>query len=188
MLRPWRLTRTPQARAVYEFLTEHGLTATWMTEYRRPLGEPPEAPDPGMAVGVREPAAVEALAAPVEQLVDGERVVAAVEDGVPRGYLFLSVDATHRIHPLERELRFEEAYVRRVFVDPDHRQRGVASALLAVACREARAMGATEATALVALDNGPSRALFRRCGFTAARERRYARAGPLSWRSVRAPG
>jgi hypothetical protein len=38
VLSPWRLTRTPQVRAVREFLTEHGLTATWMTEYRRSLG------------------------------------------------------------------------------------------------------------------------------------------------------
>lgn len=48
MLRPWRLTRTQQVRAVYEFLTEHGLTATWMTECRRPLAALPAATTPAL--------------------------------------------------------------------------------------------------------------------------------------------
>ena len=185
MLRPWRLTRTDRARAVYEFLAERGVTATWMTEFRRPLATPTEAAPPAAVdVGPREPAVVEELGAPVEQLLDDERVVAATEDGAPRGYLFLSVDATHHIHPLERELHVEGAYLRRVFVAPEHRGRGVAAALVAAACRAASAE-ADAATALVALDNGPSRALFRGCGFAPARAYRYARAGPLTWRSTR---
>ena len=128
---------------------------------------------------------VDPLGAPTGELRRGEVVLAAVEDGDPRGYLFLSVDAVHDIVPLERAVEFEGAYVRRVFVAPEHRQRGIASALLAAACEEASDRGATRATALVARDNAPSRMLFERHGFVSEREHLYARLGPLSVRTVR---
>ena len=137
------------------------------------------------AVEVCDPSTVAPLEAPVEELQSDELVVAALEDGRPRGYLFCSIDATHEIHPLERALSFEGAYIRRVFVDPDHRNRGIATAMVGETCRLARERGAERATALVALDNSPSRALFERHGFEPRRRRRYVRVGPLSHRSVR---
>ncbi|QRV13675.1 GNAT family N-acetyltransferase [Haloterrigena salifodinae] len=191
MPRLWRLTRNRYGRAVYDALARRGITATEMIEYVAELEDAPAA-DGGAqrsayAVETCDPSTVAALDAPIEELQSDELVVAALEDGRPRGYLFCSVDATHEIHPLERELRFEGAYIRRVFVDPDHRNRGIATALVGETCRLARERGAERATALVALDNSPSRALFERRGFDPRRRRRYVRVGSFSHRSVRPP-
>jgi ribosomal protein S18 acetylase RimI-like enzyme len=191
----WRFTRNRYGRAVYDALTARGVTATWMCEYVRRLdtdeavhSDPSDAGDrtgDAFTVGSCDPACVTSLDAPVEQLLEGERVVAAFDGDTPLGYLFLSVDATHDIEPLERSMTFEGAYVRRVFVAPAHRQRGVASGLLRAARRRANEDGASRITALVALDNAPSRGLFEKHGFEAVRDYRYVRAGPFDARSRR---
>jgi len=182
----WRVTRNRYGRAVYDALTDAGITATVMTEYVRSLtGSPPVgAGDRPYDVEASDPGRVAPLDAPTHELRADETALAAVEDGVPLGYLFCSVDASLEIHPLERRLSFDGAYVRRVYVDPDHRQRGVGTALVAGACRRAADRGADRASALVALDNRPSRSLFERLGFEPRRDRRYVRVGPLSARSV----
>lgn len=190
MVELWRLTRNRYGRAVYDALGRAGITATEMIEYVRPLegtaSTPPfDSGDRPCSIERCEPDRVAALDAPTHELADGEEIVAAAVDGEARGYLFCSVDATHEIHPLERELAFDGAYVRRVYVDPTHRGQGLASGMLAVACDWAAERGATEATALVAIDNRPSRGLFESHGFTAERKRRYARVGPLSARTTR---
>lgn len=197
----WRLTRNRYGRALYEALTERGVTATWMSEYVRPLGVGDAGPDcsrkgpavdltaggPGahVSVTVCEPERVKPLGAPVGELVDDERVIAAFDGERPLGYLFVSVDATLRVAVLERSMTFDGAYLRRVYVAPDHRQRGIASALLGAACHLADGAGAERATALVARDNRPSRGLFEKHGFDVRREHRYLRVGPLSLRSTR---
>ncbi|MFC7139305.1 GNAT family N-acetyltransferase [Halosimplex aquaticum] len=181
----WRLTRNRYGRTVYDGLAAVGVTATWMREYvADPKSVPSPDPPSGVSVGEVDPSRVAALDAPVGELVDGERVVATTDGDEAVGYLFCSTDATHRIHPLERRLSFDGAYIRRVFVAPEHRQRGVASALVRAACQWARERDADRATALVALDNRPSRALFEKHGFVAERAHRYVRLGPLSTRSV----
>lgn len=179
----WRFTRNRYGRAVYDALARLGITATVMDEYVRSLDTLPDPPDYRVERCGAE--AVNSLDAPTRELLDGEEVVAAFEDDRPLGYLFLSVDATHEIHPLERSLSFDGAYIRRVFVAPAHRERGVATALVASACRRAHERGAERASALVAVDNRPSRTLFERLGFQARHRRRYARVGPLTHRSVR---
>jgi GNAT superfamily N-acetyltransferase len=181
----WRLTRNRYGRAVYDALARAGITATVMDEFVRSLGTLPDVGDD--RIERCDPSTVARLDAPTGELLTDEEVLAAFEDGRAVGYLFLSVDATHRIHPLERPLSFEGAYLRRVFVAPDHRERGVASALVAAACERAQDRGADRASALVAVDNRPSRRLFERLGFSPRRRRRYARVGPLSHRSVREP-
>jgi ribosomal protein S18 acetylase RimI-like enzyme len=186
MVELWRLTRNRYGRACYDQLQAVGVTATVMSEYVATLdGSGRESRE--TAVTVEHPARSQAveLAAPTDELVDGETVLAAVDGATPLGYLFYSVDATHHIDPLERSLSFEGAYIRRVYVDPTHRQRGVASALVEAACRLAVEDGAKRATALVARDNVPSRALFDSHGFDPVRDRRYVRLGPVSHRSVR---
>lgn len=193
----WRLTRNRYGRAAYDALARAGVTATRLVEYVRPLADPadptpapaaaalPDAtPDAGVSVGAVDPGTVVDAGAPVEELRADEEVVAAREDGATRGYLFCSVDAVHRVHPLEEDLSFDGAYVRRVFVDPDHRRRRVATALVAAACRRAADRGARRATALVAVDNRPSRLLFERTGFEPRRVHTYARVGPLARRSM----
>lgn len=181
----WRLTRNRYGRALYDRLTAAGLTATWMTEYRADPATVPTAEEGAVETGVVDPAAVEPLDAPVAALRPGEDVIAGFVDGEPVGYLFHSVGVTHHIEPLERELTFDGGYLRRVFVEPAHRQRGVASALLARACERAARRGVTRVTALVARDNVPSRALFESHGFDPARRHLYGRFGPLAYRSVR---
>jgi ribosomal protein S18 acetylase RimI-like enzyme len=158
---------------------------TWMSEYVRSLDEPRDRePDCSYVVTSCDPSRVAPLGAPVGQLVDGETVIGAFEDGMPLGYLFLSVDAVIDIRPLERELAFEDGYIRRVFVALEHRQRGVAGALLRCACARAHKRGASRATALVARDNVPSRALFESRGFRVNRDHRYVRIDPWSYYST----
>ncbi|MDS0475206.1 GNAT family N-acetyltransferase [Natrinema sp. 1APR25-10V2] len=184
----WRLTRNRYGRTAYDALARMGLTATVMTEYVATLEQATfDTADAGaFSVEVCEPGQVAPLDAPVDELRPDERVIAALEDGRLRGYCFCSVDAAHEIHPLERTLAFDGAYIRRVFVDRDHRNRGIATAIVAEACRQARERGVRRATALVALDNSPSRRLFERHGFEPRRRRRYVRAGPLTHRATRA--
>jgi len=185
MVELWRLTRNRYGRACYDRLQSLGLTATVMTEYATTLDGTPQKPaESPLTVERSDAASVAPLDAPTDQLVDGETVLAAFDGATPLGYLFYSLDATHRIAPLERALSFDGAYLRRVYVAPDHRQRGVASTLVAAARRRARRQGADRATALVARDNVPSRALFESHGFEAVVDRRYVRVGPVSYRSA----
>lgn len=165
-----------------------GITATVMIEYVATLEGAAFDTESAGAYSVErcEPAQVATLDAPVGELRPDERVIAALEGGKPRGYCFCSIDAAHEIHPLERTLAFDGAYIRRAFVDPDHRNRGIATAIIAEACRQARERGVRRATALVALDNSPSRRLFERHGFEPRRRRRYVRVGPFSHRATRA--
>jgi ribosomal protein S18 acetylase RimI-like enzyme len=180
-----RLVRNPYGRTVYDRLQAAGVTMTWMSEYVRSLDEPRDRePDCSYVVTSCDPSRVAPLGAPVGQLVDGETVIGAFEDGMPLGYLFLSVDAVIDIRPLERELAFEDGYIGRVFVVPEHRQRGVAGALLRCACGRAHKRGASRVTALVARDNVPSRALFESHGFRVNRDHRYVRIGPWSYYST----
>ncbi|RXK48004.1 GNAT family N-acetyltransferase [Halorientalis pallida] len=175
-----RLVRNRYGRAVYERLQAAGVTATVMSEYGRQLPSDVAADADDLRVEICEPARVQTLDAPTDELVDGEVVVGAFADGAPLGYLFSSVDATLSIHPLERDLSFDGVYVRRVFVAPDHRGQGIAGALLDHTLAHASEAGAERATALVARDNVPSRALFESRDFTVRRSHRYVRVGPVA--------
>jgi ribosomal protein S18 acetylase RimI-like enzyme len=184
MVELWRLTRNRYGRACYDRLQAMGVTATVMTEYVATLsGELGTDDDGSPTVEACDADRAAPLDAPTDELVDGETVLAAFGGATPLGYLFYSVDATHHIHPLERDLAFEGAYLRRVYVAPEHRQRGVASALVTAARERAHRQGAERATALVARDNVPSRALFEAHGFEGVRDRRYVRVGPFVYRS-----
>ena len=187
MSRLWRLTRNRCGRVLYESLASVGVTGTVMYEYVRSLEGPVVEPqsDPGRTVEECPPSALDALDVPTDDLEPGETVLAAREGEALSGYLFLSTDTTHCIRPLERELTFEGAYLRRVYVRPSQRNRGVATDLVAAACRRAADRGAGRATALVAIDNRPSRRLFAHQGFRPQRARWYVRIGPLTGRSVR---
>jgi [ribosomal protein S18]-alanine N-acetyltransferase len=55
-----------------------------------------------------------------------------------------------------------------VSVRPEHRRRGVASALTASAEREVRARGFDRLRLTVGVDNEPAQALYRRCGYVDA--------------------
>jgi ribosomal protein S18 acetylase RimI-like enzyme len=53
-------------------------------------------------------------------------------------------------------------------VQPAYRGRGIAQALIAASVEAGRRAGAVTARALVEIENAPSQAAFRRCGFTAS--------------------
>jgi GNAT superfamily N-acetyltransferase len=71
-----------------------------------------------------------------------------------------------------------------VFVHPDHRNRGVATALVSRAREWARERGADAVHALVALDNRPSRWTFEANGFEPRHEHVYYRLFRLTHRSI----
>ncbi|WP_136603492.1 GNAT family N-acetyltransferase [Salinigranum halophilum] len=187
MTQLWRFTRNRYGRAVYDTLARAGITATVMYEYVTNLDSTRdrESVQAGYDVDGCNPGRIEPLDAPVDELQHDERIIVAFEEGEPRGYLFVSIDVTHQIVPLEQTVSFDGAYIRRVYVHPAHRNRGIATALVAAACQWAADRDAGRATALVALDNKPSRRLFEQSGFEPRRVHRYARIGPVTHRSVR---
>ena len=203
MVSLWRLTRNQYGRTLYELLAQAGITATAMRQYAVDLpnktatevGKPIRADSSSHASVhtwtsesnsqfsiVSRPDAPASLDAPLAEKLPAETVLTVCENGVARGYLFISVNTTVPIDVLECKLSFNGAYIRRVYVDQAHRNRGVATALITAANRYASARDATQAVALVAIDNRPSQALFETCGFTVRSTRVYARIGPLSIR------
>ena len=183
MIEAWRLVRNPYGRAAYERLRDAGVTATLMTEYGLRLPAPAsDRPEHDVTTDVVAPDRVAAIGAPTAALQPDEVVIAALDGGSPVGYLFCSLDATHVVDPLERVRSFDGAYLRRVFVAPEHRDRGVATALVSTACEWAHERDAGSVTALVARDNVPSRRLFERGGFEPERSHLYIRLGSISVR------
>lgn len=187
MLELWRLTRTPYGRAVYDWFARRGLTAARMHEYVAHLdGDPPAASLPGDL----ELAVVDAPSATGDhehfaELAADEVVVAARNGDRHVGHLFVSADHERYVDPLEQRQTFPGAYVRRVFVDSEHRNRGVASGLLARALGVAAdRFDAETAHALVAVDNRPSQWLFESAGFEVRRTHAYYRAFDWSHRST----
>jgi ribosomal-protein-alanine N-acetyltransferase len=66
----------------------------------------------------------------------------------------------------------DELHINNLAVSPEHRRRGVASALLRRILCEGAALGATRATLEVRRSNGEAQALYERFGFTVAAVRR----------------
>jgi RimJ/RimL family protein N-acetyltransferase len=64
-----------------------------------------------------------------------------------------------------------------MWVDPAHRGRGVAAALIGELVAWARAEGSPSIALWVAEDNNPARRLYERCGFVATGERDVMRPG-----------
>jgi ribosomal protein S18 acetylase RimI-like enzyme len=121
---------------------------------------------------------------PFAELISDEHIVAAVSGDDVAGYLFVSVDATHHIHPLETEVSFDGGYIRRLYVDPRYRQRGLATILVQRACDHVAADGAEQVHALVALDNRPSQWVFEANGFERTQKHSYVYVFGHSRRSV----
>ena len=186
----WRLTRNQYARNIYDALKALGITATKMYEYRAELEQtssPYHLTTPAeTSIDLVPASEVDSLdinidfSLPVDPL-DGEWIVIASVDGRPVGRTLVTDTPRPYVDPLERTIRISGAYVRRVFVVPERRGRGVASATLRAAMALAQdELGAANATALIAADNKPSQGLFEGCGFERVGVHEYARVGPLS--------
>jgi ribosomal protein S18 acetylase RimI-like enzyme len=182
----WRFTRTETARRVYETLKRHGVTATQMEEYVVESSNADQSREPPVDIDIRvlgPPTArthTETHTA-FSELRDDERAVCAFAGDQLVGYLFLGApNLTYHIHPLESDVEFDGGYIRRVFVAPEARNRGIATALISRAVSESERRGARSVHALIARDNRPSQWAFEACGFSPVRVRSYYRIG--SWR------
>ncbi|ELZ79198.1 N-acetyltransferase [Haloferax sp. Atlit-6N] len=192
----WRLTRTETARRVYDALKARGLTATQMDEYVADADAADVGRDPPAGVEIRaldpaEATRFEARYDAFSELRGDETAVCAFDGGADEepvlvGYLFLGDPGlTYRVHPLEADVTFPGGYVRRVFVAPEARNRGIATALVSRAVAVAGERGAETVHALVARDNRPSQWTFESVGFRVARTRAYYRVGPWRRRRVK---
>lgn len=186
----WRLTRNQYTRRVYDALKNLGITATRMYEYRGGLEQTTamrsSATPAGTSIDCVPASEVDSLnidinfSLPID-IRNGEWAVIASVDGRPVGRTLVTDTPRPYVDSLERTIPVLGAYIRRVFVVPERRGQGVASATLRAAVALARdEFGADTATALIAADNKPSQGLFEDCGFKRVGVHEYARVGPLS--------
>lgn len=182
----WRLTRNRYGRALYEALAAAGVTATKMYRYEASVDaasrrNPPE----DVAVETRDPASLDPATYADFADPEPEDVAVVAEDGDRVvGYLFLTADRPKRVDPLAATFEFDGAYVWRVFVAPDRRGEGLATALVGNALAVARRTWVVEtACALVALDNRPSQWVFENNGFACREVLSYYRAFGIERRS-----
>lgn len=195
MVEYWRLTRTPTARRLYDAFKRAGLTATRMYEYVASLAAVDTGNRSPLPLGIRletyPPDGVEALSEDIDfsrpvEPHGGEWAVIAYADGRPVGRTLVSDEEAPYVEPLERSLPVSGAYVRRVFVHPDHRGAGIASSLLLDSLVVARdELNCDTATALIAADNEPSQRLFEGRGFRRLQAHDYVRVAWLSRYRVR---
>ncbi|WP_049905267.1 GNAT family N-acetyltransferase [Haloferax gibbonsii] len=188
MVNGWRLTRNPSMRRVYDVLKARGITATRLCEYRADLGQTDATKSPSTPSGT----SLEVLSAseatsrrldidfsiPVD-LRDGEWLVIACDDDRPVSRTLVTDAPRPYEGALEREVPVPGAYLRKVFVVPERRGQGLASATLRRALALARdELDVTTGTALIAADNKPSQWLFEQRGFERVAVHEYARLGP----------
>jgi ribosomal protein S18 acetylase RimI-like enzyme len=181
--RLWRVTRNPYGRVAYERLADLGVTGTIMYRYVRDPGPVPdrEAP-PDVEFDAPTPADAPDGGA-FEQLSRDDRAVLARVEGSVVGWTFVS-DRTVTVEALDRDVTVDGAYVWRVYVDPDQRNRGIATAMVARAVGLAeREFDRERCVALIAVDNRPSQRLFESLGFEPRRRHTYYRVGPWSRRT-----
>ena len=186
MIPLWRLVRNRYSRMVYETLSTAGLTVSRMVEYEVDLRErasldgtgPPDVP--AQASFHTAPARTDPIrrldldfSIPVTFL-DDEWVIAATAGGEAVGRSLVSAGQYPRVDALGGRMTFDGAYIRRVYVHPEWRNRGLARRLVAETLRVAnRQFGVDTATALIAPDNKPSRWAFEANGFEPVRRHDY---------------
>ncbi|UPM41960.1 GNAT family N-acetyltransferase [Halocatena salina] len=170
--RLWRLTRNEYGRAVYEALARRGVKGSLLYVYARSLhdGDDSDHTPDGITIDARRKRDLDAdISERAFQHLDStDIVVFARSDGQLLGHVVLSCTRPVYVAAIETTVgeASNTAYLWRLHVDPAHRQRGIGTALVAHARREAaRADGPTTITALVAIDNVPSRTLFETNGF-----------------------
>ncbi len=195
MIPVWRLVRNRHTRRVYETLSALGVTVSRMIEYEVYLDDRHDGEtDVAVPAGVSFESAP-ATAGPVRAMdldfsipvtfLDNEWVIAATVGGEAVGRALVSVGQHPHVDPLGERMRFNGAYVRRVYVEPAWRNRGVARRLVAGTLPVARTeLGADAASALVAPDNKPSRRVFGANGFEPVRHHDYLSVFDREWRRV----
>jgi ribosomal protein S18 acetylase RimI-like enzyme len=167
----WRLTRTEFGRTLYETLTQHGVKFSPLYVYARSLhgsnGDDRPISAEGITIESRWGSELDATGR-FEDLDPTDTAVLARANGNIVGHLFFSTARPVYASVVEMEMGVEPdtAYIWQLHVDPDHRQQRIGTALLQRACRVAARTDETRTvTALVAVDNTPSQALFETTGF-----------------------
>ena len=179
----WRVTRHERVRALHDRLAEAGVLLAQLDRFARETGGAVGTPvDPPADVGVRVRRAADGLPAALADapVAPGDRLVVARWGGDRVGYCVLS-DRPVYVPALRRRVRFEGAYLWRLFVESSARGRGIGTALIGEALTAAReAFGRDRLTALIAPDNLPSRRAFGRLGFRPVD--RFTTVGIRGWR------
>jgi ribosomal protein S18 acetylase RimI-like enzyme len=129
--------------------------ASWETDYPSILGQ--EVVDDGVEEWYGVDSVRDALGE------SGTRLLVATDDAVV-GFVHAVVDG-------------DEGHVLRLYVDPEHRRRGVGSRLLERACEELFERGADRVFALVLADNERGNAFYRDHGFEKVDENETTIAG-----------
>lgn len=164
----WRVTRHRTVRRLYERLDAAGVFCAQLDRFERDAAQL-QAVDGGGPEGVslRVTTAADHVPAHLEDapVAPGDRVVVVSREGDVVGCCCLS-DRPVYVPELHRRLTFDGAYLWRLYVEPEHRGRGVGTAIVARAVdASATVLDADRTVALVAPDNVPSRRAFRRLGF-----------------------
>lgn len=199
MIPLWRVVRNRHTRRLYDRLSESGVTVARMVEYEADLADLSHRDGDGDAGTVPADVSFEhgkATADPIQALdldfalpvtfLDEEWVVAATAGGEAVGRALVSAGQRPPVEPLGTGLSFDGAYVRRVYVAPEWRNRGLARRLVGETLPLAdQALGADTAHALIAPDNRPSRRAFEAHGFEPVRHHDYLGLFGREWRRVR---
>lgn len=183
----WRLTRNRYARALYDALGRAGVRVAKMDAYVLPADRtPPERSPGGVAFEVMPASTVDPSEVSTDaDLQPEDRVALARVDEAVVGHVVASARPVP-VPELGRRAVREGAYLWELFVEPAHRNRGIATALVGRAVAAAREQfGVGEAFALVAVDNYPSRWAFETCGFIAEERITYYRVPGWERRVVR---
>ncbi|WP_435358560.1 GNAT family N-acetyltransferase [Haloarchaeobius sp. DFWS5] len=188
------LAQSQYARRVHEFLDASGLKLSLMHLYRRDI--PAEADNlrrdgkthpNGVSFDVFRAADLAPEKYPhsgFEALDPTDHVLFARADDEVVGWTFLTHGKPAYVQPVETTLRFRGLYIWNLWVDPEYRQGGIASALINEGLRFGRsALDAERAFAIVSVLNGPSKSVFEGRDFDPVRKAVYCRVADTEWRS-----
>ncbi len=110
------------------------------------------------------------------ELSDQDRIVAAIADDRVVGVQPITIDRPFYVDPLKRTIDFSGAYFWGLYVAPEWRRRGVATALIARALSFiADRTSQMRVQTLVGIDNAPSKDVLTGVGFERKRVRSYYR-------------
>ncbi|WP_049923123.1 GNAT family N-acetyltransferase [Halopiger djelfimassiliensis] len=110
------------------------------------------------------------------ELSEQDRIVAAVEDDRIVGVQPVTIDRPFYVAPLERTIDLDGAYFWGLYVLPEWRRRGIATALVTRALSfVAEETTQTCVQTLIGIDNVPSKRVLTGVGFERKRARSYYR-------------
>ena len=175
----WKLTRTSFGRHVFDTLADVGVVFSRLEQLEHTLGSPlPDVSVPDMvSLRVGTPGRF-SLSGRMNrpELSDQDRIVAAVADDRVVGVQPITIDRAFYVDPLERTIDFAGAYFWGLYVVPEWRRQGIATALVARALSfVADQTAQTRVQTLIGIDNVPSKLVLTGTGFERKCVRSYYR-------------